>query len=204
MKRKMKLIFIFFSSCFLAPIFADEPTSKEPASENSVDIAAPIVSALQAPPTKAEAKSETSATPNTAKANQPASHKLIIGNWIAQWDTQYKAWFYYNIKTATSTWIKPPELAHVAFKSQGSVRRAPEGSGGGVEHSGGVGRSGGGRQNMGGGAVGKSEGGPQTLHNAQMFYRQPYLDSAPLGSSWAPGKKVKQQETDDRLLVSDY
>ena len=23
----------------------------------------------------------------------------ISGNWIAQWDTQYKAWFYYNIKT---------------------------------------------------------------------------------------------------------
>ena len=137
----------------------------------------------------------------------------FLGNWIAQWDTQYKAWFYYNIKTgsnltppkisnpvnlnhfpATSTWIKPPELAHVAFKSQGSVRRAApsEGSsgGGGLHHSGvsggvgggqeqsgggavagGVGRSGGGRQSQAGGAVAKSEAGPQTLHNAQMFYR---------------------------------
>merc|ERR1719510_2416838 len=38
-----------------------------------------------------------------------------------------------------------------------------------------------------------------------MFYRQPYSDSAPLGSSWAPGQqKAKQHETDDRLLVSDY
>ena len=91
--------------------------------------------------------------------------------------------------TATSTWIKPPELAHVAFKSQGSVRRAAplEGSGGGLEHSKGaaaegVGRAGGGRQTSGGGrqseaggAVGKSEGGPQTLHNAQMFYRSSFL-----------------------------
>ena len=88
---------------------------------------------------------------------------------------------------ATSTWIKPPELAHVAFKSQGSVRQtAPlEGSGGGLEHSGGAlagggsrsggGRTGGGRQSEAGGAVGKSEGGPQTLHNAQMFYRSSFL-----------------------------
>ena len=30
---------------------------------------------------------------------------------------------------ATSTWIKPPELAHVAFKSQGSVRRAASSKG---------------------------------------------------------------------------
>ena len=83
--------------------------------------------------------------------------------------------------------MKPPELAHVAFKSQGSLRRAAtsegssggfglEQSGGGVAGgvggvAGGVGRSGGGRQSEAGGAVGKSEGGPQTLHNAQMFYR---------------------------------
>merc|ERR1719458_2253158 len=155
LKMEMKLIVavVCFSSCLL-PILADQDTSgNEPASENSVDLAAPIVSALQAPPTKTQAQSERSRGQTAAKARQPESHKLIIGNWIAQWDTQYKAWFYYNIKTATSTWIKPPELAHVAFKSQGSVRRAApqEGSGGGVEHSGGaaaggVGRAGGGRQ----------------------------------------------------------
>ena len=91
-----------------------------------------------------QAQTQTS-TPSAAKARQPESHKLIIGdhhihnchqrhrifqcslfldtstcplevpdkydliwvaddicisgNWIAQWDTQYKAWFYYNIKT---------------------------------------------------------------------------------------------------------
>ena len=63
----------------------------------------------------------------------------------------------------------------MAFKSQGSVRRAAplEESGGAV--AGGVGRSGGGRQSEAGGVVGKSEGGPQTLHNAQMFYRSPFL-----------------------------
>ena len=88
---------------------------------------------------------------------------------------------------ATSTWIKPPELAHVAFKSQGSVRRAAPsersratpggghravaGGGGGQLAGGGVGRAGGGRQGQAGGAVGKSGGEPQTLHTAQMFYR---------------------------------
>ena len=90
---------------------------------------------------------------------------------------------------ATSTWIKPPELAHVAFKSQGSVRRAAPsersratpggggghrgvaGGGGGQLAGGGVGRAGGGRQEQAGGAVGKSGGEPQTLHTAQMFYR---------------------------------
>ena len=90
---------------------------------------------------------------------------------------------------ATSTWIKPPELAHVAFKSQGSVRRAASsersratpggggghravaGGGGGQLAGGGVGRAGGGRQEQAGGAVGKSGGEPQTLHTAQMFYR---------------------------------
>ena len=100
--------------------------SHAPASENSVDIAAPIVSALQAPPTKAQvmmmvvvmvmvlmimmvmmvvvmtetvlvmmiiitwmrgligipqAQSQTS-TPSAAKARQPESHKLIIGDHI--------------------------------------------------------------------------------------------------------------------------
>merc|ERR1719361_3372327 len=139
MTLEMKLIalVVCLASC-LGSTLADLDASEQ-RSENSVDLAAPIVSALQAPPTKPQAQVKTS-TPSTEKARQPESHKLIIGNWIAQWDTQYKAWFYYNIKTATSTWIKPPELAHVAFKSQGSVRQtAPlEGSGGGLEHSGGV------------------------------------------------------------------
>ena len=47
---------------------------------------------------------------------QPPNHKLIVGNWIAQWDTKYKAWFYYNINTEQSTWVKPTDLAHVVFK----------------------------------------------------------------------------------------
>jgi len=59
-------------------------------------------------------------TPRTSPATIPPNHKLIIGDWIAQWDTKYGAWFYYNINTETSTWIKPAELDHVVF-------RAPEG-----------------------------------------------------------------------------
>ena len=29
----------------------------------------------------------------------PATQKLILGDWIAQWDTTYGAWFFYNINT---------------------------------------------------------------------------------------------------------
>ena len=28
-------------------------------------------------------------------------HKLMVGDWIAQYDTTYSAWFFYNIKTGT-------------------------------------------------------------------------------------------------------
>jgi len=44
-------------------------------------------------------------------------HKLMVGDWIAQYDTTYSAWFFYNIKTEESTWIKPKELHHVVFNS---------------------------------------------------------------------------------------
>ena len=29
----------------------------------------------------------------------PPTHKLMVGDWIAQWDASYNAWFFYNIKT---------------------------------------------------------------------------------------------------------
>ena len=32
-------------------------------------------------------------------AKVPATQKLILGDWIAQWDTTYGAWFFYNINT---------------------------------------------------------------------------------------------------------
>lgn len=47
----------------------------------------------------------------------PATQKLILGDWIAQWDTTYGAWFFYNINTEESTWIKPKELEHVVFNA---------------------------------------------------------------------------------------
>jgi len=47
----------------------------------------------------------------------PPTHKLMVGDWIAQWDPSYNAWFFYNIKTEESTWVKPKELHHVVFNS---------------------------------------------------------------------------------------
>lgn len=47
----------------------------------------------------------------------PPTHKLMVGDWIAQWDASYNAWFFYNIKTEESTWVKPKELHHVVFNS---------------------------------------------------------------------------------------
>ena len=29
--------------------------------------------------------------------------KILVGNWVAQWDHIYKAWFYYNINTGLSS-----------------------------------------------------------------------------------------------------
>ena len=48
--------------------------------------------------------------------------KLIVGDWIAQWDTKYRAWFYYNVNTEESTWFKPKELSHVIFKNPATKR----------------------------------------------------------------------------------
>ena len=28
--------------------------------------------------------------------------KILVGNWVAQWDEKYKTWFYYNINTGLS------------------------------------------------------------------------------------------------------
>ena len=29
----------------------------------------------------------------------PESFKILLDKWVAQWDPQYKAWFYYNVET---------------------------------------------------------------------------------------------------------
>ena len=29
--------------------------------------------------------------------------KILVGNWVAQWDQTYKAWFYYNINSGLSS-----------------------------------------------------------------------------------------------------
>ena len=60
--------------------------------------------------------------------------KILVGNWVAQWDPTYKTWFYYNINTGLpssqvlrdvlwiffvdfSTWEKPRELQHVRLNT---------------------------------------------------------------------------------------
>lgn len=49
------------------------------------------------------------------KKNHPGTYKILVGNWVAQWDSLYRAWFYYNAKTDHSTWDKPKELVHLSL-----------------------------------------------------------------------------------------
>ena len=47
--------------------------------------------------------------------NNPGTFKIMVGDWVAQWDSLYSSWFYYNSKTDFSTWDKPMELQHVSL-----------------------------------------------------------------------------------------
>lgn len=86
----------------------------------------------------------------------PPTHKLMVGDWIAQWDASYNAWFFYNIKTEESTWVKPKELHHVVFNSPPPTgKKVP--------------------RNVGGGAAalraqGGYSGNPQAAAKQQLFY----------------------------------
>ena len=72
---------------------------------------------------------------NKTGAGGDGEHRLMVGDWIAEWDFTYGAWFYYNTKTGglfivqlnttfhlasefpeKSTWEQPPEMAHIKFK----------------------------------------------------------------------------------------
>ena len=33
----------------------------------------------------------------------PEGFKILLGSWVAQWDPQYAAWFYYNIETGVTS-----------------------------------------------------------------------------------------------------
>jgi len=87
------------------------PVYKGDTSSNTVDISSPVSSSLQQ-----TSHPKPVYKPPRPTTTPPPNHKLIVGNWIAQWDTKYKAWFYYNINTEKSTWVKPEELNHIAFK----------------------------------------------------------------------------------------
>ena len=43
------------------------------------------------------AASRMDANPRASSRQEEPGHKLMVGNWIAQWDTDYATWFYYNI-----------------------------------------------------------------------------------------------------------
>jgi len=157
----------------VAVVVAEVSISTSP---NDLNIS-PVGSTLQAPSILPQT------TPIPALDRQPASHKLIIGNWIAQWDTQYRAWFYYNIKTATSTWTKPAELSHVAFKSSGPTDKKATGVAGGP------------RQPQKAALRGYRVQAGDLARVKTSHYRQPYSDNLGAGSRLQPAQ--------EKILVSD-
>jgi len=90
-----------------APVYNGESSPK------TVDISSPLSGSMQH---ASHANPNPVYPPPRPSTTIPPNHKLIVGNWIAQWDTKYEAWFYYNINTEKSTWVKPKELSHVSFK----------------------------------------------------------------------------------------
>ena len=40
----------------------------------------------------------------------PHNLKILLGNWVAQWDPQYRAWFYYNIMKGQRSIYSESEL----------------------------------------------------------------------------------------------
>ena len=38
----------------------------------------------------------------TTVQEPPPTQKLMLGDWIAQWDETYSAWFFYNIKSGSN------------------------------------------------------------------------------------------------------
>jgi len=48
-------------------------------------------------------------------SNNPGTFKIMVGEWVAQWDSLYSSWFYYNANTDQSTWDKPKELMHISL-----------------------------------------------------------------------------------------
>merc|ERR1719414_2871222 len=62
--------------------------------------------------------------------NNPGTYKIMVGNWVAQWDSLYKSWFYYNAKTDYSTWDKPKELMHVSLNPPKGIEPPRKGNAG--------------------------------------------------------------------------
>jgi len=100
-----------------APVYTGQQSRPK-----TVDISSPLPSGLQL---TSNPDPNPVYPPNPTTTTTPPHHKLIVGNWIAQWDTKYKAWFYYNINTEKSTWVKPKELRHVSFKDPDMKKTGP-------------------------------------------------------------------------------
>ena len=59
---------------------------------------------VQLTPNEIVGEAESSNSLNTTGAggaggDDEGSHRLMVGDWIADWDFTYGAWFYYNTKT---------------------------------------------------------------------------------------------------------
>ena len=56
---------------------------------------------------------------NSLEPAQPRSDNWksthVIGDWVAQWDTEFQQWFFYNQVTDESTWEQPRELEQFQF-----------------------------------------------------------------------------------------
>ena len=56
---------------------------------------------------------------NSLEPAQPRSDNWVssqvIGDWVAQWDTEFQQWFFYNQVTDESTWEQPRELQQLEF-----------------------------------------------------------------------------------------
>merc|ERR1719220_1103494 len=52
---------------------------------------------------------------NDRVESDPQNTYLQVGQWIAQWDAPYEAWYYYNSQSVVSTWTKPTELEGIEF-----------------------------------------------------------------------------------------
>ena len=86
---------IFFIFCFLPAIITTIYSS------DSADLADFVAS---------PSVNEVKVMRGKEEKNNPGTYKIMVGNWVAQWDTLYRSWFYYNTKTGLTLFSLQPRL----------------------------------------------------------------------------------------------